>query len=66
MHNGASVPVHAAQPAHAADAAARPQDRGYFDGQHQRERDPVLSVAAHLMGIPLDGRPSRQLPATPG
>ena len=43
----------AAQPAHAVDAAARPQDRCFFEGQNWLGCDPDLSVAAQLMGKPL-------------
>jgi hypothetical protein len=42
----------AAQPAHAVDAAARPRDQSFFEGQNQPKRCTHLLVAAHLMGIP--------------
>ena len=45
----------AAEQAHAVDAAARPQDRGFFEGQNRLERDPDLVVAAQLMGRPFGG-----------
>ena len=45
----------AAEHAHAADAAARPQDRRFFEGQNQPDRVPDLAVAAQLMGNPLGG-----------
>jgi hypothetical protein len=47
------------QHAHAADAATRRQDRGFFGIQVRQERFPNLSVAARLMGNPLGGNPSR-------
>src|SRR3954464_15158016 len=44
----------AAQPAHAVDAAPRPQDPSFFERWCQPEYCPDLSVAARLMGNPLD------------
>jgi len=40
----------ATQPAHAVDAAARPQDRCFFETYNQTQRVPDLLVAARLMG----------------
>ncbi len=51
----------AAQPARVADAAARPRDPSFFEGQNRLERDLDLLVAAQLMGKPLGGKPSRTL-----
>jgi hypothetical protein len=45
----------AAEQAHAVDAASRPQDPSFFEGQNRLERLPDLSVAAQLMGKPLGG-----------
>src|SRR5438132_828472 len=42
-----------AEHAHAVDAAARPRDPRFFEGQNRLKRDPDLWVAAHLMGRPL-------------
>jgi len=50
-----------AQPAHAVDAAARPRDPGYFEGQNQLESCTDLSVAAQLMGNPLGRSHQRHL-----
>ena len=44
-----------AEQAHAVDAATRPRDPSFFEGQNRLERDPDLWVAAHLMGRPLGG-----------
>ena len=43
----------AAQPAHAVDAAARPRDPSFFEGQNRLASCTDLSVAAQLMGNPL-------------
>ena len=45
----------AAEHAHAVDAAARPRDRSFFEGQKRLGRDSDLSMAAQLMGRPLGG-----------
>jgi len=45
-----------AQPAHAVDAASRPQDPSFFEGWYRFNRLPDLSVAAQLMGIPFGVR----------
>jgi len=45
----------AAEHAHAVDATARPQDRGFFGSQNRLERAPDLLVAAQLMGKPFGG-----------
>jgi hypothetical protein len=44
---------YAAQPAHAVDAAARPRDPSFFEGQNRLESCTDLLMAAQLMGIPL-------------
>ena len=49
------VPAIAAQPAHAPDAAARPQDRADFESCIQSNSFPDLSVAARVMGKALGG-----------
>ncbi len=49
------VSTAAAEHAHAVDAAARPRDPSFFEGQNRLERDLDLLVAAQLMGKPLDG-----------
>lgn len=46
----------AAEHAHAVDAAARPRDRSFFEGQKRLGRDSDLSMAAQLMGRPLGGK----------
>jgi hypothetical protein len=50
-----SVSTAAAEHAHAVDAAARPRDPRFFEGQNRLERFPDLVVAAQLMGNPLGG-----------
>ncbi len=52
-----------AQPAHAVDAATRPQDPSFFERWCRPEYFPDLSVAARLMGNPLDRPPSTPVPA---
>jgi len=54
-HSQPEIRDRSAEHAHAVDAAARPQDPSYFEGQNQLERRSDLSVAAQLMGKPLDG-----------
>ncbi len=49
------VSTAAAEHAHAVDAAARPRDPSFFEGQNRLERDLDLLVAAQLMGKPLGG-----------
>jgi 3',5'-cyclic-AMP phosphodiesterase len=51
-----SVSMVAAEHAHAVDAAMRPRDPSFFEGQKRLERDPDLLVAAQLMGNPFGGR----------
>jgi len=46
------IPQAAAEQAHAVDAAARPQDRGFFETQNRPEVSTDLWVAAQLMGRP--------------
>ena len=60
VHAGGNPNVsdRSAEHAHAVDAAARPQDRGFFDSQHQPERFLDLSVAVQLMGNPFGRWPS--------
>jgi hypothetical protein len=47
---------HAAQQAHAVDAAARPRDRGDFEKYNQPECSTDLKAAAQLMGRALGER----------
>jgi len=51
-----------AQPAHAVDAAARPQDRRYFESWNWPECHLDLAVAARLMGKPFGRQPIISFP----
>jgi hypothetical protein len=46
--------TNATQHGHAADAASRPQDRGFFEDQNRLDTSADLSVAAPLMPKPLN------------